>query len=116
MKMHKVFNRDDQIIKSDIDARETKLEVTTKTLEHTRPANEQFVFNEPQYLAMIETIGFLNEKAEKEIANLTKITRLSKTEIAKIEQKAKMLKNNTTIPNVFLTEYRDDVILPLGRC
>jgi len=109
MKMHKVFNRDDQIIKSDIDARETKLEVTTKTLEHTRPANEQFVFNEPQYLAMIETIGFLNEKAEKEIANLTKITRLSKTEIAEIEQKAKMLKNNTTIPNVFLTEYRDDV-------
>lgn len=109
MKMHKVLNRENQRVITDIDARQTKLEITTKTLDQTRPNNQQHVFNEDQYLAMIETLGFLNEKAEKEILNLNKITKVSREEAARMENKARALKSHMVVPNLLLTEYKEDV-------
>lgn len=110
MKAHKVLDRENQRIVSNLDARDTKLKITTKTLGQTRPTTEQYVFNEEQYLSMIETLGFLNEKAEKEVMNLNKITKMSREETMRIEQKARAMKTHMVVPNLLLTEYREDVI------
>lgn len=94
-----------QII-SNFKTRQNKLQINSKNIETQKNDYVFAEFTNDQYVAMIETLQFLNKKLKKEIANFKRITKISSQDVERLVNKAFLVESKPALCNPLLTEYR----------